>query len=133
MSEAGRHNIRLAHVRREPEPSDDHLAEGGGPPHDGDMETRVSRLEGAIGRIDRRLADLPTKADLWSWKIQWTAISVGAIAMIVGGIIGGLAWIKPDPAPAPQIQVPPPSVIYIQPPALPAQPPAPPPPPAPNQ
>jgi len=31
---------------------------------------------------------------LWEWKIQWTIISLAAVAIIVGGIIGGLDWIK---------------------------------------
>ncbi|MXN63606.1 hypothetical protein GR183_01710 [Stappia sp. GBMRC 2046] len=47
----------------------------------------------------QRVRDLPSKGDLWAWKLQWTAIAVAAIAIIVGGIIGGLSWIKSDSAP----------------------------------
>ncbi len=48
------------------------------------------------------LKTLPTKDDLSAWKLQWTGICVAAIALIVGGIIGGLVWIKPE---APQVIV----------------------------
>jgi len=30
----------------------------------------------------------------WTWKIQWLVIALAAFAVIVGGIIGGLDWIK---------------------------------------
>lgn len=79
---------------------------------------RISRLETHFEYIRRDLdelksdqkkvldavRDLPTKSDLWSWKLQWTAICVAAIALIVGGIIGGLSWIRSDvpPPPVPQ-------------------------------
>lgn len=46
-----------------------------------------------------KLSDLPTRNDLWAWKLQWTGIAVAAIAIIVGGIIGGLSWIKSDTTP----------------------------------
>lgn len=46
------------------------------------------------------LSGLPTKGDLNAWKLQWMGICVAAIALIVGGIIGGLVWIKPE---APQV------------------------------
>lgn len=126
------------------------------------MDERVTRLEvefqyvrrdlddvkGALGTILAKLSSMPTKddlarlsQDLWQWRVQWTAISVAAVALIVGGIIGGLAWIKPEPAPAPSIQVipapasapavqvvpvpaPAPVVIQLPSPALPAPPPA---------
>ena len=98
------------------------LAHGGGGNHTGGMEQRVTRLEVEFEHVRKDLneiksdlksvlghvTELPTKADLWQWKIQWTALSVAAIALIVGGVIGGLSWIKPD-TPSPQpivIQVP---------------------------
>lgn len=76
------------------------------------MSDRVARLETHFEYIQRdvsemrlmqrqvlekleQLNDLPTKTDLWSWKIQYTALAVAVIAIVVGGIIGGLAWIQP--------------------------------------
>jgi len=90
---------------------------GGGGMSDGE---RITRLETHFEYIQRDLAELksgqkdivsslyaislslanvPTKKDLSDWKIQWGAIGVAVIALIVGGIIGGLVWIKPDAAP----------------------------------
>jgi hypothetical protein len=98
-----------------PENIEPRLAPGGKGPHDPDMEARVAVLEthmeyvrsdlkdikdalkansSVLAQVSGDLKDLPTKKDLWDWKIQWTIISLGAVALIVGGIIGGLDWIK---------------------------------------
>jgi hypothetical protein len=79
------------------------------------MDARLSKLETHMEYVSRDLAvirssqketsrilsgissaleKLPTKDDLWSWKLQWLAIALGTVAFIVGGIIGGLDWIK---------------------------------------
>jgi len=87
------------------------------------MEQRVTKLETHMEYVQRDLAaigtkldtllertqNLPTKADLTTFRWQWVATAVAAIALIVGGIIGGLGWIKPDASPASPIvvQVPP--------------------------
>lgn len=85
---------------------------GGGGTYDG-MDSRVTRLEVHLEHMREDVAevksdlkavlaslrDMPTKGDLWSWKLQWTAIGIGLVALIVGGIIGGLAWIQPGAAP----------------------------------
>jgi hypothetical protein len=94
------------------------LSTGDGGGTYGGMEMRVTRLETHFEYVRRdldeikggqaqiqsdlqsvvaSLKNLPTKNDLWSWKLQWIAIAVGAIALIVGGIIGGLSWVKPEP------------------------------------
>lgn len=97
---------------------------GGGGTSDG-MESRVTRLEVQMEHLREDmgevkadlksalaiLTELPTKSDLWAWKWQWTGLCVAAIAIIVGGIIGGLSWIKPDPTPA----TPPPPVVIQMP------------------
>lgn len=44
-----------------------------------------------------RLSDLPTKGDLTAWKVQWTALALAVVAIVIGGIIGGLSWIQPEP------------------------------------
>lgn len=90
---------------------------GGGGGTYGGMEERVSRLETHFEYVRRDLDEirdgqakildslsaLPTKGELSSFRWQWVATAVGAIALIVGGIIGGLSWIKPDDKPA-QVQ-----------------------------
>ena len=89
------------------------LNESGGGGTSGGMKERVARLETHMEYVRRdleelragqaaiidRLDALPTKVDLNTFRWQWIATAVGAIAVIVGGIIGGLSWIKPDPSP----------------------------------
>ncbi len=48
----------------------------------------------SLTELAAAVAKLPTKADLWAWKFQWLGIALVAFATIVGGIIGGLDWIK---------------------------------------
>lgn len=83
------------------------------------MEARVTRLEiqmenvdrtlgsidGKLDKVNDRLLLLPTKTDLNGWKLQWTALALAVVAIIIGGIIGGLAWIQPASAPATPIVV----------------------------
>ena len=45
-------------------------------------------------RHAKQLEKLPTKNDLWAWKVQWVGIMLVIFALIVGSIIGGLDWIK---------------------------------------
>lgn len=112
-----------------PPPPRPPLNTGGGSGRFGPMEERVSRLEthmeyvhrdldalksgqdkilDRIESIGRRLDDIPTRSDLRSFRWQWVATAVAAIALIVGGIIGGLSWIKPEASPQA-----PPTIIQI--------------------
>lgn len=89
------------------------LSFGGGDGTFSPMETRVTRLElqmeqvgrtlgsidGKLDKVNDRLLQLPTKSDLSGWKLQWTALALAVVAVVIGGIIGGLAWIQPEPAP----------------------------------
>ena len=68
-----------------------------------EMSAKIDGFADRLNGVGDRLNGLATKSDLWAWKWQWTAICVAAVALIVGGIIGGLAWIKPDVSP-PQVQ-----------------------------
>jgi hypothetical protein len=86
---------------------------GGGDGTSDAMETRVTRLEVRMENLDRsllsidakldkvndRLVQLPTKADLNSWKLQWTGLALAVVAIIIGGIVGGLSWIQPEATP----------------------------------
>lgn len=79
---------------------------GGGGTFDG-MDGRVSRLEAHMEHVRTdmseikldlkatlsKLNELPTKADLNTWRWQWIATGVAIIALTVGGITGGLALI----------------------------------------
>ena len=98
---------------------------GGGGTYD-PMNERVTKLETHMeyvrrdldsigGKLDvllDRTNNLPTKGDLTTFRWQWIATAVAAIALIVGGIIGGLGWIKPDAEPAK------PTVIQLSPPPV---------------
>jgi hypothetical protein len=59
-----------------------------------DMTRTLAETSKALGDLFSKVEKLPTKDDLWSWKVQWLAIALGTVAFIVGGIIGGLDWIK---------------------------------------
>jgi len=65
------------------------------------MREAVIEIKESQKEMSKNLADLtmkvdklPTKDDLWSWKVQWLVIGLGMVAFIVGGIVGGLDWIK---------------------------------------
>lgn len=64
-----------------------------------EIKTDLKSLSRDVTSITVILNTLPTKNDLSAWRLQWTGICIAAIALIVLGIIGGLIWIKPDPAP----------------------------------
>lgn len=78
------------------------------------LDRTLSSIDGKLDKVNDRLMQMPTKADLSSWKLQWTALALAAVAIIIGGIVGGLAWIQPQPTP------PAPTVIQL--PATSAQP-----------
>lgn len=66
-----------------------------------DLALIATKLDTVISQT----TDLPTKRDLSTFRWQWIATAAAAIAIIVGSIIGGLSWIKPDAAPASPIVV----------------------------
>ena len=83
------------------------LQHGGPGGTSGGMEERVTRLETHMEYVRRDLdsisskldklvdntAALPTRADLNTWRWQWSATGLAIIALTVGGITGGLALI----------------------------------------
>ena len=56
-----------------------------------DMREIRADLKAIIGR----LGSMPTKADLEAWKWQLVLASVALYAVVVGSIVGGLAWLDP--------------------------------------
>ena len=80
---------------------------GGGGTYGGDMESRISKVEayvevaredlreirGDMKAVIAKLGTIPTKSDLDTWKWQWLLASVAIFAVIIGSIIGGLAWL----------------------------------------
>lgn len=107
--------------------ADELLRNGDGGGTSGGMEERVTRLEVQMENVQRDLGEikadlrstldivrsLPTRSDLNTFRWQWVATSVAAIALIVGGIIGGLSWLQPSPAPVTAASVPPPVIIQV--------------------
>lgn len=84
----------------------------GGPPHGGDMNERLTRLETEFEHVRKDLDEikadqketnqtlrevkdslgaLPTKSDLSNWKLQWVAIGITAIILVVSLTFGGLS------------------------------------------
>lgn len=112
-------NRLVEQMRREMDSQAEQLKTGGGGGTSGFMDGRVTRLEVTMefvrkdldaisGKLDTlidRTSDLPTKRDLWAWKWQWTALGFAVIAIIIGGIIGGLSWIRPDASAPPPVNV----------------------------
>lgn len=86
-----------------------------------DLKTVVATL----GSTNERMGQLPTKRDLTNNTFAGLGIGLALMALIIGGIIGGLSWIRPDPSPVTPpppvtITAPPPQIIYMQPPAPPS-------------
>jgi hypothetical protein len=59
-----------------------------------DLKAGQANITQQLATLINSQKDLPTKGDLWAWKVQWLAIGVTLLALIIGGIIGGLDWIK---------------------------------------
>ncbi|HEY3813857.1 MAG TPA: hypothetical protein VGL66_11580 [Caulobacteraceae bacterium] len=106
---------------------------GGGEPPSGD-DVRIAKLEAHVGHIQSALGDiktelralvgalshLPTKQDLFVNITIIVTIGLAVIAIVIGGIIGGLALLKPDEKPAviektAQSTAAPPPQIYLVP------------------
>lgn len=108
------------------------VAEGGEPPYDGSMETRVANLEEFVGEartelraIDVRLTKIETRLDSTATKADVADLGSTMVKWIVGTVSGlGIAGITvmtfvlnnatPKAAPAVQPQ-PAPIIIYAQP------------------
>lgn len=77
------------------------------------LETHFEYVQRDLGEIKGTLKDMAAvlsglstrdeiaslRRDLWAWKWQWTALALAVVAITIGGIIGGLDWIKPEPTP----------------------------------
>ncbi|WGM31471.1 hypothetical protein [Brevundimonas sp. NIBR11] len=79
------------------------LKTGGGSGTSDGMEERVTRLETHFEYFRRdlddiktslkKLDDLPTKRDLTNNLVAIVTIGLAVVAITIGGIIGGLAWL----------------------------------------
>lgn len=101
----GSYAERMSDIERRMDSLPLHGDGGGGT--SGNMDRRVTRLEvqgehmqrslasidGKLDKVNDRLLQLPTKADLRSWQWQWVATGVAIIGLTVGGVTGGLALI----------------------------------------
>ena len=102
----------LRSIREEPSAP---LSGGGGGGTSGGMSDRVTRLESHMEYVRRdldglargqsdlssklgaallKLDQLPTRRDLDSWRVQWIAVGIAVVALIVTGVVGGLALIN---------------------------------------
>jgi hypothetical protein len=93
----------------------DTLKGGDGSGTSSSMESRVSKLEthmdyvrsdlaeikGDLKTVVATLSSLPTKRDLTANIIASIAIGLAVLAIVVGGIIGGLGWIQAKVPPSP--------------------------------
>lgn len=84
--------------------------DGGGGTSDG-MEERVTRLETHFEYVRKdldeiktslkKLDDLPTKRDLTNNLVAIVTIGLAVLAITIGGIVGGLAFLDRPPLPTP--------------------------------
>ncbi|MFY0400823.1 hypothetical protein [Brevundimonas naejangsanensis] len=91
------------------------LKNGDGDGTSGGMDSRVTKLEtqmefvrddlreikGDLKTIIGRLGELPTKRDLTANTLTIVVIGLAVLAITIGGIVGGLAWIDRSGAPPP--------------------------------
>lgn len=62
---------------------------GGGPPYDGDMDARVTKLEGFAAATSERLARMESKLDRVVHDVgQWKWFALGAVLTIVMAVLG---------------------------------------------
>ncbi|MBP7336898.1 hypothetical protein [Niveispirillum sp.] len=78
-------------------------------------------IRSALGQIQVTLTSLPTKRDLTTNTWSGLAVGLAIMGLVVGGIIGGLSWIKPDAAPPTPVTITAPPPIIVQVPASPPQ------------
>lgn len=62
------------------------IENGGGPPHNGDMEARVARLEEFAQEVRDRLARLETRAENFATKHDVSEAKNSIIMWVVGAI-----------------------------------------------
>ena len=69
------------------------LPPGGGPPHNGGMEARLSTVEQSIARIDATLPNLATKAELAELRADVSKGFADQTKWIIGTGVAGIAII----------------------------------------
>lgn len=53
------------------------------------------RFSDAQVLIIKQISELPSRRDLQTYSLTAAGIGLAVIAIVIGGIIGGLSWIKP--------------------------------------
>ena len=87
------------------------------------LEARVSTLESDFRYVRRDLdqiaanlsilPNLATKRDLETWRWQWLATGIGIVALVITGVVGGLALINHYAAAGPPAVSQPPAAPQI--------------------
>lgn len=88
------------------------LADGGGPPHDGDMDARIAKLEAILPTLATKADVERASHDVTKWVVGTMVAGVGLFIVIMTFVLNN-AVPKAAPAPAP-------APIVIQVPAAPA-------------
>jgi hypothetical protein len=91
------------------------------------MEARFARLEDDVREVKAdlklllaKVSALPTRANLNSYMLAGLTLGFATMAIVIGGIIGGLSWIRPEPPAV--VSAPQPIIITLPPAAAPAVP-----------
>lgn len=92
------------------------LAANGGPPHDGEMEDRILKLEAIIPTLATKADVEKGFHDLVKWVVGTALVGIGLALTIMTFVLNNAVPKQPPaPAPAPQfIQAPAPQPIVIQ-------------------
>lgn len=85
------------------------LADGGGPPHDADMEARVAKLEAIIHTLATKADVEKASHDVTKWVVGTMVAGVGLFIVIMTFVLNN-AVPKAPPAP---VQQPAPIIIQV--------------------
>ena len=61
----------------------------------GRIEDKLDRALDKLSMLDGSIAALPTRKDLDIWKVQWVAIGVAVVVLVITLAFGGIALLRP--------------------------------------